>query len=123
VPFDDATLTLLDATKEVEIETTKPDGSTQRTIIWVVVDEGAVFARSWLGDRGRWFQAALDKPAEVALHADGRRLPVTAVLADDDESIERCSRGLQAKYRRSAASLASMLVPDILGTTVRLDPR
>jgi hypothetical protein len=122
VSFDASTLKLLDATKEVRIETTKPDGSTQRTIIWVVVEGDDVFVRSWLGDRGKWFQAAMDKPAKVALHVEGRRLPVTAVLTDDKESIERCSRGLRAKYKKSR-SLDSMLLDHVLGTTVRLDPR
>lgn len=106
----------------MRIETTRPDGSTQRTIIWVVVDDGTVFARSWRGARGYWYQAALDRPSDVAVLVDGRRVEVTAVLADDDESVERCSRGLQTKYRRSR-SLESMLVPAILGTTIRLDPR
>lgn len=53
MPFDAATLKLLDATREVRIETTLPDGSTQRTIIWVVVEDGGVFARSWRGERGK----------------------------------------------------------------------
>ena len=122
MPFDAATLTLLDATREVDIETTRPDGSTRATTIWVVVDEGEVFARSWLGERGRWFQAAMDKPAEVALLLRDQRWPVTVLLATDDESVERCSRGLRAKYRRGG-SLDSMLLPSVLGTTVRLDPR
>ena len=122
MPFDTAMLELLDATKEVRVETTRPDGSTQRTIIWVVVESGVVFARSWKGDRGKWFQAAMDRPAEVALLVDDRRWPARAVLTDDDDSVARCSRGLEAKYRRNG-SLASMLVPNVLGTTIRLDPR
>jgi hypothetical protein len=122
MPFDAATLEVLDANKEVRVETTRPNGSMQRTIIWVVVEGGEVFARSWKGDRGKWFQAAMDRPGEVALLVDDRRWPVHAVLTDDDDSIARCSRGLEAKYRRNG-SLASMLVPNVLGTTIRLDPR
>ena len=120
--FDAAALELLATTKEVRIETTKPDGSTQRTIIWIVVEGGEVFVRSWLGDRGKWFQAAMDRPSEVALLVGDQRWPVHAVLATDDESVERCSTGLRAKYRKSR-SLDSMLLDYTLGTTVRLDRR
>src|SRR5580765_4572471 len=101
MPFDAETLKLLDATREVRIETTRPDGTTQRTTIWVVVDEGEVFVRSWLGDRGRWFQAALDRPSEVALLHRRKRWPVQAVLTDDEVSIARFSQGMQTKYRTS----------------------
>jgi hypothetical protein len=121
VPFDAATLKLLDDTREVRIETTLPDGSTRRTIIWVVVEGGEVFARSWRGHRGKWFQAAMDRPSDVALLVNRKRWPVRAVLTIDDDSVARCSRGLETKYRRNG-SLASMLVPAVLGTTIRLDP-
>ncbi|MEP7158755.1 MAG: DUF2255 family protein [Chloroflexota bacterium] len=121
MPFDVATLKLFDTTKEVDIETTLPDGSTQRTIIWVVVEGGEVFARSFRGHRGKWFQAAMDRPSEVALLIGRERWPVRAVLTDDDDSVARCSRGLEDKYPRNN-SLASMLVPGVLGTTIRLDP-
>jgi hypothetical protein len=64
----------------------------------------------------------MDRPSDVALLLDRRRWPVRAVLTNDDNSVARCSRGLEAKYRRNG-SLASMLVPNVLGTTIRLDPR
>ena len=120
--FDAETLGLLDPRREVRIVTTRPDGTQRRTIIWVVVDGGDVFVRSYKGDRGYWYQAALDRPDEVALIVDDRMIPVRAVPAIDEESIRRCSAGLQAKYRRSM-SLLSMLEPQTLETTMRLDPR
>jgi hypothetical protein len=120
--FDEQKLKLLNERVEVDVVTVRPDGTERRTIIWVVVDDGEVFARSYKGDRGHWFQAALDKPDEVALVGDGQTIPVRATLAIDEESVARCSRGLQRKYRRSR-SLDAMLVPSVLGTTLRLDPR
>jgi hypothetical protein len=123
VPFDAATLRRIDATREVDIETTRPDGTTRTTTIWAVVDEGEVFVRSWKGDRGYWYQAALDRPDELALILAGRRLPVRAVVANDDASIARCSAGLSNKYRSAGASLAGMLLPRVLPITLRLDPR
>ena len=79
--------------------------------------------RSWKGDRGYWYQAALDRPDELALVVEGKRRNVRAVVANDEASIAGCSAGLAKKYRRSAASLAGMLLPRVLPTTLRLEPR
>ena len=109
-------------TKEVRVETTRPDGTVRRRIIWVVVDGSEVFVRSWRGDRGYWYQAALDRPDEVALLVADRRIPVRAVPATDEESVGRCSAGLEAKYRDDPA-LPSMVQPSVLVHTLRLEPR
>jgi hypothetical protein len=120
--WDAETLNLLDGTKEVRIETMRPDGSIRRTIIWIVVDDGEVLVRSWKGDRGHWYQAALDAPDAVNLSVGKARFPVRAVLADDEATIERCSRALEAKYRGDPAT-TSMILPYNLATTLRLEPR
>jgi hypothetical protein len=120
--FDDATLALLDSTREVTIETTRPDDSRARTIIWVVVDDGDTYVRSWRGDRAHWYRAALDRPAEVALLVDGRRIEARAVPAIDDGSIARCSSALERKYAGEAET-PSMVREEILATTLRLEPR
>lgn len=120
--FDEATLAELDAQREVHIETTRPDGSSQKTIIWLVVDNGEAFVRSWRGDRAHWFQAAVDQPAEVALLLDGRRLPVRVVSATDDASVARCSSALERKYAGDPAT-PSMVRAEILATTLRVEPR
>ena len=52
---------------EVDIETTRPDGTTRTTVIWIMVDEDEVFVRSWKGDRGYWYQSATEPNAQVAL--------------------------------------------------------
>jgi hypothetical protein len=121
VPFDPRTLSLLNESEEVQIETVRPDGSHRRTIIWVMVDQAEVFVRSWLGDRGYWYQSATEPNAEVALIVDGRRVPVRVHDATDDGSVARCSRQLELKYAGSP-SLAGMLRPSVLGTTLRLEP-
>ena len=120
--FDAETFSLLAASEEVEIVTAWPDGRLMRTIIWVVVEGDEVFVRSVRGDRGRWYQAALDRPTDVELRVDGRRIAVRADLAADEASVARCSRGLETKYRRDP-SLPSMLRPNALATTLRLQPR
>jgi hypothetical protein len=120
--FADATLALLDSAREVTIETTRPDDSRARTTIWVVIDEGEAFIRSWRGDRAQWYQAALDRPAEIALIVDGRRIEARAVPAIDDDSIARCSSALERKYAGEDET-PSMVREEILATTLRLEPR
>jgi hypothetical protein len=122
VPFDAATLRRIDAAYEVDIETTRPDGTTRQTTIWAVVEGDAVYVRSVRGDRGFWYQAALDRPADVYLVVDGKRIPARAAPADDAEAIARCSDGLSKKYRADGA-LRSMLRPNVLATTICLEPR
>jgi hypothetical protein len=121
VPFDPRTLATLGETEEVEIETVRPDGSHRRTIIWVMVDQGEVFVRSWRGDRGLWFQSATEPNADVALIVDSRRVPVNVHDATDERSVARCSRQLELKYAGDP-SLPGMLRPTVLGTTLRLEP-
>ena len=120
--FDAETLGTLATRTEVAVETTRPNGSKRRTVIWIVVDAGDVFVRSVRGERGHWFQAALDDPNGVALIVDGVQIPVRAELARDLASIERCSAALRAKYR-PGGSLDSMVQPEVLETTLRLEPR
>lgn len=120
--FDEPTLTLLAQRREVRILTTRPDGTQRRTIIWVVVDRDEALVRSVRGDRGQWFQAALDRPNDVSLEVDSQQIPVTAILASDEGSAVRCSAALQKKYGRSM-SLQSMLQAHNLHTTIRLVPR
>jgi hypothetical protein len=122
VPFDAATLRTIDAAYEVDIETTLPDDGVTSTIIWVMVEDDEVLVRSFRGSRGRWYQAALDKPDEVTLVVDGERIPVRAILADDEESIARCTAGLERKYAGDE-SLPTMLTPNVLATNLRLEPR
>lgn len=119
--FDDDTLRRLAEEREVDIETTRPDGTPRRTVIWIMVDGRDTFVRSWLGDRGYWYQSATEPDATVALILDGRRIPVTVHDATDEQSVARASRQLELKYAGSD-SLAGMLRASVLGTTLRLEP-
>ena len=120
--FPDSVRERLDATREVEIETSRADGSTRRVVIWIVVDGDDVFVRSVRGERGAWYRALLRRPAGV-VHANGEAIEVTAEAARDPDSIERCSAAFRRKYPRARASLAAMLRPETLPTTMRLRPR
>jgi hypothetical protein len=112
-------LDLIDRTEEVEIETSDAAGAMRRTIVWAVVDDGSVFIRSYRGPHARWYREALANPS-VALHVDGRRLPVRAIPAPDSASIERTSAGFVRKYAGDPA-MKSMIRPEVLDLTFRLD--
>jgi hypothetical protein len=120
--FDDATLALLGEARTVTIETQHPPGPPRRTVIWVVVDEtGRILVRSVRGTRGRWYRDLMARP-KGALLANGTRIAVRAEPARDPDRVAACSRALAAKYHRAGGSLASMLLPGTLETTLELHP-
>jgi hypothetical protein len=118
--FDGKTLDDLRERDEVRVETSRGD-AVHRTIIWVVVDGDDVFIRSVRGPRGRWYRELKDS-GDGVLIVGRTRIPIRALPADDDESIERASRALREKYRGAGGSLRSMLRPETLPTTLRLEP-
>ena len=92
------------------------------TVIWAVVDAtGRVLVRSVRGSRGRWYRDLLANPRGNLLVGE-ERIGFEAVVADDPERVDACSEALSAKYGGAGASLASMLLPDVLGTTLELRP-
>jgi hypothetical protein len=111
----------LRTTSTVRIHTSRaPADPTRRAIIWIVVDESdRVLVRSVRGSRGRWYRDLVANPAGV-LEVGRLRVDVTAEPASDPDRVEACSRALSAKYARAGASLASMLVPEILDATLEL---
>ena len=119
--FEESDLELLSKLEEIDVETRSASGDVHRTIVWPVVRDGVAYLRSYKGPDGRWYREALANP-EIALVIDGRRLPARAVPATDAASIEACSAALRDKYRRDQ-SLAAMLVPNVLPTTLRIEAR
>jgi hypothetical protein len=120
VTFGEPDVAALAAAKEIRIETMSATGNVHRTIIWVAERDGTIYIRSVDGPDARWYgEATSGRP--VAIHVDGRRLPVRVEPASDAASVEACSEGLRAKYRRSY-SLESMLVDHVLPTTLRVMP-
>jgi hypothetical protein len=117
--FDTGLLDALREAKEIRIRTGKhPDSA---VVIWIVVADNEVFVRSFLGTKGRWYRdLAAGGPA--TLEWGGRQLAVQASPAGDAASVERTSRAFLTKYRTSSYAQA-MVKPDVLGTTLRLEPR
>ena len=116
-------LAVLRGAHEVQIETRPaPDVPPHLTTIWVVVDDAdRAFIRTYRGPASRWYREATAS-GKVALLADGQRIDARVVPATDAASMESCSDAFRAKYRSSGASLAAMLVPEVLGTTLELLP-
>ncbi len=121
--FDNETLQLLDEVKEVHVETRRDsDAPEHRTIIWVVIVDGEVFVRSVRGPKGRWYREVSTNP-EGALHAGDHRIPVRAVHATGDSTVEAVSEAIRSKYgRTSPGSTQAMLNPETLPTTLKLLP-
>lgn len=117
--FDPDTLSALREVQKPRIRTDKHPKSA--VTIWVVVENGEAFVRSWLGAGGRWYQD-LAAGGHATLEFAGRRLPVQAVPARDDASIERASREILRKYRHSSHA-QEMVRAEIVTTTLRLEPR
>ena len=116
--FDQETLRKLHDRKEVAIRTTKHPGSA--VTIWVVVSSTDVFIRSVRGTKGRWYRD-LANGGPATLEFDNKKLAVQAVPATDAGSIERANQEFLSKYRSSPYS-ASIVRPEVLETTLRLDP-
>ena len=119
--FSDDDLALIDRTKTVRIETSKPGGPIHKTYLWAIVDGHDVFVRSWRGAGARWYREAVANP-DVALNVRKTRIPARAVPATDADSVARASAGLERKYAGDPAA-KSMVREEILDTTLRLDPR
>jgi len=118
--FDPLTRKLLDTTRTIEIETISPKGTVHRVPIWIVVDGDDVFVRSVRGERARWYRELLARPGAVVTRS--RRIPVRAEAAGDPAAKRRMTVGLKKKYPTSGASLLAMLRPEVLDTTLRLEP-
>jgi hypothetical protein len=114
----DSSLSVIAESQEVVIETSDGEG-TVGTIIWTAPHEGEIYIRSYLGDRGVWYQRALVNP-DVVLKAGDVSVPMRAVPTRDAKSVEAATQGFLAKYKPSG-SRDAMVADEVLHTTLRLD--
>jgi hypothetical protein len=120
-PFPASVVKRFDDTKVVDIETRSAKGEKHSVPIWIVIVDGVPYVRSVRGPRGRWFRELLAR-GEGAVVAGGSRTRVKATHDRTKAAIDATSAALRRKYKTSGSSLASMLRPDVLDTTVRLEP-
>jgi len=117
--FDADTLRDMCGRHEVAIRTGKhPDSN---VVVWAVAVDDAVFVRSARGAKGRWYKDLAGGDTGT-VEAGARRLAVRATQVDDPATIERVSGEYRRKYG-SSPYLQSVLRPEVVATTLRLDPR
>jgi hypothetical protein len=116
--FDAATLASLNSVKEVRIRTSRHRN--RGVVIWIVVAADAAFVRSVRGPAGKWFVAAA-ADGLATLEVDDRQLPVRVIRVADHDTIEAVSQAFLTKYAASPYA-QSIVSPDTLPTTLRLDP-
>ena len=119
--FAEAALAAMDREKEVDIETTSASGEKHSVTIWIVVVDGVPYVRSVRAKKGRWFRELM-RAGEGWIVAAKQRVQVRPTLVTSEDENARISDAIEAKYRSSPASVRSMLRPDTLPTTARLDP-
>jgi hypothetical protein len=117
--FDADTLRQLREAHEVAIRTERHPKTA--VVIWVAVAGEAVFVRSVQGARGRWYRD-LAAGGAATLEFAGRQRTVTAIPEHEPGAIERASQEYLRKYRTSPYAQA-MVKPEVLPTTLRLEPR
>jgi hypothetical protein len=116
--FDAKTLSALRDANEIAIRTKKhPDTAVP---IWVTVAGDEVFVRSVRGPKGRWYRDVVADGSATVEFA-GRRLAVRAIPARDPAAVDRVSREYLRKYG-SSAHAQSIVKPDVLPTTLHLEP-
>jgi hypothetical protein len=116
--FDPAILNALRNDKEVRFRT---GSQTKGVIIWIVTVGDEVFVRSVRGAKGKW-HAAASATGEAALEVAGRSVSVRATPVGDAATIDAVSKAYLAKYAGSPYA-QSIVAPDTLPTTLRLEPR
>jgi hypothetical protein len=117
--FDEDTLRQFREVREIAIRTEKHPKSA--VVIWVVVADDAVFVRSVYGARGRWYRD-LAAGGSATLEFSGRSAPVRAIPESDPGAVDRASGEYLRKYQPSPYASA-MVKPEVLPTTLRLEPR
>jgi hypothetical protein len=115
-------LEVLERMDEVRIEPSREGQAVKPVIIWVVVVDGQVYVRSARGAAGHWYQALLRRP-QGTLHAGRVRIPFRAQHVSEPDTVAHVNEAYQRKYgHKWPAETESMLVEDVVPTTLRLEP-
>jgi len=113
-------LDALDHANEVRVAGRRKDGTTRTlTIIWHVVVDGVLYARSVRGPEGQWYRGVSHHHEGVIAWADGTRDVRFTRDADHDAQIDAA---YAAKYGNGEATrrITSEIAKQ---TTLRIDPR
>jgi hypothetical protein len=114
VPSLDAdAIRMLDRTQEVHVAApAKP------VPIWAVVVDGEAYVRSYRGESGAWYRRAVREG-----HIELEGIEARVEPARDPDLNERISDAFRAKYgERSPGSTDAMVTPEVVATTLHLQP-
>jgi len=118
-PLDSTTLEQLGSTREIDARTPRRDGSMSSRPIWVVVDDGDAYVRSYRGETGAWYRRARTD-GRMMIAVDGNETEVATEPVDDEEINRRVSDAFRAKYGASSSATQTMVNPEVSRTTLRL---
>ena len=116
--FDASTLEMLRTADEIRIRTRKHKG--QGVTIWIVTVGEQAFIRSFRGAQARWYvDAVADRQA--TLEVGDRQVAVRLMPVTDPATVGAVSQAYLNKYASSPYAKA-MVAPELLPTTLRVDP-
>jgi hypothetical protein len=116
-------LAAVHAAKELEILTTRADGSLRKPVpIWHAAVDGALYVRSAYGPESAWYRRTVDA-AFAHVKAGGVSTDVTAEHLDEDDPLhDAIDAALREKYGAWPQSLATIVSPESRRVTLRLTP-
>jgi len=114
----------IEAAEELELASTRPDGTLRSPVtIWVVRVGDALYVRSWKGRSGSWFRASQVRH-EGRIQAGGVGKDVSFVAEADDDINDQIDAAYRTKYRRHGGRWVDPIVAaEARATTLKLVPR
>lgn len=120
---DDELMRHLRDDEEIEISTTKKDGTAVSVTIWSVAAGRAAYVRSVHGERGAWYRRALARDGN-GVEVRGRVHPVALLPVDDEAELAAVDAALRTKYAtRWPDETESLMVPESRMCTLRVQRR
>jgi hypothetical protein len=117
-----AELAKIGTAEELEIAPYRADGTPRNPLpIWVVRVGDDLYVRSYKGQGGAWFRAALTSHFG-RIRAGGVEKEVTFVAESDPGINDQVDTAYRTKYGRYPQYVAPMLTPAVRTTTIKLVP-
>jgi hypothetical protein len=116
-------LDAIDRADELEVVTTRPDGTPRRPVpIWVVRVGDSIYVRSYRGENGAWYRHARSAGAG-RVRVAGFDQAVRFELATERDASEAIDAAYTAKYGRYNDSYVKPMVAEpARAATLRLTP-
>lgn len=115
-------LTKIGTAEELEIAPYRADGTPRNPLpIWVVRVGDDLFIRSYKGQGGAWFRAAVASQMG-RIRAGGVEKEVTFTVESDGAINDQVDTAYRTKYGRYPQYVTPMLTPEVRATTIKLVP-